>query len=49
MSLAAYCFLRAVGKGSYGEVSLARHRQDRKQVARGWAAGHGHGGGRSSA
>ncbi|NXR97690.1 NEK4 kinase, partial [Oxylabes madagascariensis] len=28
MSLAAYCFLRAVGKGSYGEVSLARHRQD---------------------
>ncbi|NXI27668.1 NEK4 kinase, partial [Sterrhoptilus dennistouni] len=31
MSLAAYCFLRAVGKGSYGEVSLARHRQDRKQ------------------
>lgn len=39
MSLAAYCFLRAVGKGSYGEVSLARHRQDRKQVARGWAAG----------
>ncbi|NXA05172.1 NEK4 kinase, partial [Sapayoa aenigma] len=31
MSLAAYCFLRAVGKGSYGEVSLAQHRQDRKQ------------------
>ncbi|NXC35666.1 NEK4 kinase, partial [Campylorhamphus procurvoides] len=31
MALAAYCFLRAVGKGSYGEVSLARHRQDRKQ------------------
>ncbi|NXY33467.1 NEK4 kinase, partial [Pomatorhinus ruficollis] len=31
MSLAAYCILRAVGKGSYGEVSLARHRQDRKQ------------------
>ncbi|NXE88100.1 NEK4 kinase, partial [Menura novaehollandiae] len=31
MPLAAYCFLRAVGKGSYGEVSLARHRQDRKQ------------------
>ncbi|XP_063267596.1 serine/threonine-protein kinase Nek4 isoform X2 [Prinia subflava] len=31
MSLAAYCFLRAVGKGSYGEVSLVRHRQDRKQ------------------
>ncbi|XP_054495804.2 serine/threonine-protein kinase Nek4 isoform X1 [Agelaius phoeniceus] len=31
MPLAAYCFLRAVGKGSYGEVSLARHLQDRKQ------------------
>ncbi|XP_059712281.1 serine/threonine-protein kinase Nek4 isoform X3 [Haemorhous mexicanus] len=31
MPLTAYCFLRAVGKGSYGEVSLARHRQDRKQ------------------
>ncbi|NXS80117.1 NEK4 kinase, partial [Erpornis zantholeuca] len=31
MPLAAYCFLRAVGKGSYGEVSLVRHRQDRKQ------------------
>lgn len=43
MPLAAYCFLRAVGKGSYGEVSLARHRQDRKQVPSGWAAGHGHG------
>ncbi|XP_072203622.1 serine/threonine-protein kinase Nek4 isoform X2 [Excalfactoria chinensis] len=31
MPLAAYCFLRAVGKGSYGEVSLVRHRQDGKQ------------------
>ncbi|NXP20356.1 NEK4 kinase, partial [Scytalopus superciliaris] len=31
MALAAYCLLRAVGQGSYGEVSLARHRQDRKQ------------------
>ncbi|NWU97452.1 NEK4 kinase, partial [Upupa epops] len=31
MSLAAYCFLRAVGKGSYGEVSLVRHQQDSKQ------------------
>ncbi|XP_061314326.1 serine/threonine-protein kinase Nek4 isoform X6 [Pezoporus flaviventris] len=31
MPLAAYCFLRAVGKGSYGEVSLVRHRQDSKQ------------------
>lgn len=35
MPLAAYCFLRAVGKGSYGEVSLVRHRHDSKQVARG--------------
>uniref|UniRef100_A0A8B9CKX6 Serine/threonine-protein kinase Nek4 n=1 Tax=Anser brachyrhynchus TaxID=132585 RepID=A0A8B9CKX6_9AVES len=31
MPLAAYCFLRAVGKGSYGEVSLVRHRHDGKQ------------------
>ncbi|KAM8995184.1 serine/threonine-protein kinase Nek4 isoform 5-T5 [Ara ararauna] len=31
MPLAAYCFLRAVGKGSYGEVSLVRHLQDCKQ------------------
>ncbi|XP_074861061.1 serine/threonine-protein kinase Nek4 isoform X2 [Carettochelys insculpta] len=31
MSLAAYIFLRAVGKGSYGEVSLVRHRQDNRQ------------------
>ncbi|XP_010210221.1 PREDICTED: serine/threonine-protein kinase Nek4 [Tinamus guttatus] len=31
MPLAAYCLLRAVGKGSYGEVSLARHRHDGKQ------------------
>ncbi|XP_032860491.2 serine/threonine-protein kinase Nek4 isoform X5 [Tyto alba] len=31
MPLAAYRFLRAVGKGSYGEVSLVRHQQDSKQ------------------
>uniref|UniRef100_A0A8C8RKD9 Serine/threonine-protein kinase Nek4 n=1 Tax=Pelusios castaneus TaxID=367368 RepID=A0A8C8RKD9_9SAUR len=31
MPLAAYCFLRAVGKGSYGEVVLVRHRQDSRQ------------------
>ncbi|NXK78588.1 NEK4 kinase, partial [Amazona guildingii] len=31
MPLAAYYFLRAVGKGSYGEVSLVRHLQDCKQ------------------
>ncbi|XP_053577005.1 serine/threonine-protein kinase Nek4 isoform X2 [Bombina bombina] len=26
-----YCFIRAVGKGSYGEVCLARHRKEGKQ------------------
>ncbi|XP_069721950.1 serine/threonine-protein kinase Nek4 isoform X2 [Phaenicophaeus curvirostris] len=31
MPLAAYSFLRAVGKGSYGEVSLVRHQHDCKQ------------------
>ncbi|XP_074054292.1 serine/threonine-protein kinase Nek4 isoform X2 [Macrotis lagotis] len=31
MPLAAYSFLRAVGRGSYGEVTLVRHRQDGKQ------------------
>uniref|UniRef100_K7FW28 Serine/threonine-protein kinase Nek4 n=1 Tax=Pelodiscus sinensis TaxID=13735 RepID=K7FW28_PELSI len=31
MPQAAYFFLRAVGKGSYGEVSLVRHRQDNRQ------------------
>ncbi|NWW84095.1 NEK4 kinase, partial [Rhynochetos jubatus] len=31
MPLAAYRFLRAVGKGSYGEVCLVRHQQDSKQ------------------
>ncbi|XP_038628361.1 serine/threonine-protein kinase Nek4 [Tachyglossus aculeatus] len=31
MPLASYCFLRAVGKGSYGEVTLVRHRQENKQ------------------
>ncbi|NXP51894.1 NEK4 kinase, partial [Heliornis fulica] len=31
MPLAAYCFIRAVGKGSYGDVSLVRHQQDSKQ------------------
>ncbi|XP_028906517.1 serine/threonine-protein kinase Nek4 isoform X4 [Ornithorhynchus anatinus] len=31
MPLASYCFLRAVGKGSYGEVTLVRHRQEKKQ------------------
>ncbi|XP_051966929.1 serine/threonine-protein kinase Nek4-like [Xyrauchen texanus] len=27
----SYVFLRVVGKGSYGEVNLARHKSDRKQ------------------
>ena len=27
-----YNFIRIVGKGSYGEVSLVRHNVDRKQV-----------------
>ncbi|EFB13612.1 hypothetical protein PANDA_007567, partial [Ailuropoda melanoleuca] len=28
MPLAAYCYLRVVGRGSYGEVTLVRHRRD---------------------
>ncbi|KAG8523924.1 Serine/threonine-protein kinase Nek4 [Galemys pyrenaicus] len=31
MPLAAYCHLRAVGRGSYGEVTLVRHRRDGRQ------------------
>ncbi|XP_062970569.1 serine/threonine-protein kinase Nek4 [Cynocephalus volans] len=31
MPLAAYCFLRVVGRGSYGEVTLVKHRQDGRQ------------------
>ncbi|XP_070246840.1 serine/threonine-protein kinase Nek4 isoform X3 [Myotis yumanensis] len=31
MPLAAYCYLRVVGRGSYGEVTLVRHRQDGRQ------------------
>nr|XP_034962043.1 serine/threonine-protein kinase Nek4 isoform X2 [Zootoca vivipara] len=31
MPVGEYAFVRAVGKGSYGEVSLVRHRQDNKQ------------------
>ncbi|KAJ6667684.1 hypothetical protein lerEdw1_016005 [Lerista edwardsae] len=31
MPLGEYAFVRAVGKGSYGEVSLVRHRHDNKQ------------------
>ncbi|XP_034962043.2 serine/threonine-protein kinase Nek4 isoform X3 [Zootoca vivipara] len=31
MPVGEYAFVRPVGKGSYGEVSLVRHRQDNKQ------------------
>ncbi|XP_061473994.1 serine/threonine-protein kinase Nek4 isoform X2 [Rhineura floridana] len=31
MPLGEYAFVQAVGKGSYGEVSLVRHRHDNKQ------------------
>ncbi|KAM5231112.1 serine/threonine-protein kinase Nek4-like isoform 3-T3 [Hipposideros larvatus] len=31
MSLAAYCYLRVVGRGSYGEVTLVRHQRDGRQ------------------
>uniref|UniRef100_A0A2I3STH1 non-specific serine/threonine protein kinase n=1 Tax=Pan troglodytes TaxID=9598 RepID=A0A2I3STH1_PANTR len=31
MPLAAYCYLRVVGKGSYGEVTHVKHRRDGKQ------------------
>ncbi|KAB1264201.1 Serine/threonine-protein kinase Nek4, partial [Camelus dromedarius] len=31
MPLTAYCYLRVVGRGSYGEVTLVRHRQDGRQ------------------
>lgn len=27
-----YMFIRVVGKGSYGEVNLVKHKTDRKQV-----------------
>uniref|UniRef100_A0A2K6ULR6 non-specific serine/threonine protein kinase n=1 Tax=Saimiri boliviensis boliviensis TaxID=39432 RepID=A0A2K6ULR6_SAIBB len=35
MPLASYCYLRVVGKGSYGEVTLVKHRRDGKQVCSG--------------
>lgn len=28
-----YIFVRVVGKGSYGEVNLVKHKTDRKQVS----------------
>ncbi|GAB1298674.1 NIMA (Never in mitosis gene a)-related expressed kinase 4 [Apodemus speciosus] len=33
MPQAAYCYLRVVGRGSYGEVTLVKHRRDGKQLA----------------
>ncbi|KAB0358100.1 hypothetical protein FD755_009975 [Muntiacus reevesi] len=33
MPLTAYCYLRVVGRGSYGEVTLVRHRRDGRQGA----------------
>ena len=32
MSLDTYVIGKIIGKGSYGEVSLVKHRKDRKQV-----------------
>ena len=32
MSLDTYVTGKIIGKGSYGEVSLVKHRKDRKQV-----------------
>ncbi|XP_045385969.1 serine/threonine-protein kinase Nek4 isoform X6 [Lemur catta] len=31
MPVAAYCYLRVVGRGSYGEVTLVKHRRDGRQ------------------
>jgi len=47
MPLTAYCYLRVVGKGSYGEVTLVRHRRDGRQVG-GVGARQGKGAGRDS-
>ena len=32
-SLDAYAIGKVIGKGSYGEVFLAKHREDRQQVS----------------
>ena len=47
MPLTAYCYLRVVGRGSYGEVTLVRHRRDGRQVG-GAGARQGMGAGRGS-
>jgi serine/threonine protein kinase len=31
-SIDQFEYIRNIGKGSYGEVTLARHKRDRKQV-----------------
>ena len=33
MPLDSYCYLQVVGRGSYGEVTLVRHRRDGRQVS----------------
>lgn len=43
MPQASYCYVRVVGRGSYGEVTLVKHRQDGKQVG-GWGSRQGRGG-----
>lgn len=43
MPQAAYCYMRVVGRGSYGEVTLVKHRRDGKQV-RDLGPGQGQGG-----
>lgn len=47
MPLTAYCYQRVVGRGSYGEVTLVRHRRDGRQV-RGVGARQGTGTDRDS-
>lgn len=34
MSLDRYKIDKVIGKGSYGEVSLVKHKKDKKQVSR---------------
>lgn len=46
MPLAAYCYVRVVGRGSYGEVTLVKHRRDGRQV-REAGARYGRGGPRA--
>jgi len=34
VALENFEYIRNIGKGSYGEVTLARHKRDRKQVCK---------------